>query len=312
MPPTAASLDRLTALFIGVDAGASHCTVVLGRGDLTVLGRADGPAGAMSPGGAAASAAAIAETARRAAAPAGLRLPADRAVIGAAGAGRPREQAELAAAVTQAGVAAAVRVLPDGAVALTAAFDREPGIVVNAGTGSVAFARDATGQVHRAGGHGWQLGDEGGGYWLGRRALDAAARTADGRGEGSTLLARLLSALGLKAFDNLVRWTATATTAQVAALAPHMLNAAREGEEVAQRAVADAARELVELVRALQRHFPGREPIPIATMGGLMVPGSPLGGAFRDALAAALPRARIVPTRADPALGALRLAATED
>ena len=312
MPPTAASLDRLTALFIGVDAGASHCTVVLGRGDLTVLGRADGPAGAMSPGGAAASAAAIAETARRAAAPAGLRLPADRAVIGAAGAGRPREQAELAAAVTQAGVAAAVRVLPDGAVALAAAFDREPGIVVNAGTGSVAFARDATGQVHRAGGHGWQLGDEGGGYWLGRRALDAAARTADGRGEGSTLLARLLSALGLKAFDNLVRWTATATTAQVAALAPHMLNAAREGEEVAQRAVADAARELVELVRALQRHFPGREPIPIATMGGLMVPGSPLGGAFRDALAAALPRARIVPTRDDPALGALRLAATED
>ncbi len=242
------------ALLIGVDAGASHCTVVLGRGDLTVLGRADGPAGAMSPGGAAASAAAIAETARRAAAPAGLRLPADRAVIGAAGAGRPREQAELAAAVTQAGVAAAVRVLPDGAVALAAAFDREPGIVVNAGTGSVAFARDATGQVHRAGGHGWQLGDEGGGYWLGRRALDAAARTA----------------------------------------------------------VADAACELVELVRALQRHFPGREPIPIATMGGLMVPGSPIGGAFRDALAAALPRARIVPTRADPALGALRLAATED
>jgi len=299
----------MTAVLLGVDAGASHCAVVVGREDLTVQGRAEGPPAAMKPGGAAAAAAVIADTARRAAAQAGCALPADRAVIGAAGAGRAQEQEALAAAVRDAGVARTVRVLPDGAVALAAMFGTGPGIIVNAGTGSIAFARDASGALHRSGGYGWQLGDEGGGYWLGRRALDLAARAQDGRGEGSTLLARLLAALGLCSFDDLVRWSVTAAPAQVAALAPHVLNAAREGEGVAQRAAADAARELVGLAVALQRHFPGTEPIPLATAGGLLLPTSPVAVAFKDILAADMPRARLFDTSIDSALGALKLAA---
>jgi glucosamine kinase len=202
-----------------------------------------------------------------------------------------------------------VRVLPDGEVALGAVFGRGPGIIVNAGTGSIALARDAGGQLHRCGGYGWQLGDEGGGYWLGRRALDAAARAHDGRGEGSTLLARLLGALGLQRFDDLVRWSVTATPAQVAALAPHVLNAAREGEGVAQRATVDAARELVGLAAALERHFPGTAPIPLATAGGLLIPTSPVAVAFKEILAAEMPRAHLIATGIDSAVGALRLAA---
>ena len=300
--------DRPTAVFLGADAGGSHSTVVVGtRSD--VLGRADGPGAAMRPSGAAKSAAVLAETARRAAAAAGLHLPVERAVVGAAGAGRAQEQRELEAALLEAGVARGVRVLADGEVALATAFGTGPGILVNAGTGSIAYARDPAGAVHRAGGYGWQLGDEGGGYWLGRRALDVAARSQDGRGEGSTLLARLLGALGLQHFDELVRWTATATPAQMAALAPHVLNAAREGEGVARQAVEDAARELVELAAALARHFPGTEPVPVALAGGLLLPQSPLTAAFRERLGTALKRARLVPDRIDSALGALRLAA---
>jgi N-acetylglucosamine kinase-like BadF-type ATPase len=263
----------------------------------------------MRPGSAVASAAILAETARRAAAQAGVALPVDQAAVGAAGAGRAQEQAELEAALRDAGVARRVRVLADGEVALTMAFAHGPGVVVTAGTGSIAYARDPRGAVHRAGGYGWQLGDEGGGYWLGRSALDAAARAQDGRGEGSTLLARLLGALGLPHFDDLVRWTATATPAQVASLAPHVLNAAREGEVVAQRAVTDAARELVALVVALAAHFAGEAPIPVAITGGLMLPQSPLTVAFREQLTLGLPRARLVPNRIDPAVGALALAA---
>ena len=300
--------DRPTAVFLGADAGGSHSTVVVGtRSD--VLGRADGPGAAMRPSGAAKSAAVLAETARRAAAAAGLHLPVERAVVGAAGAGRAQEQRELEAALLEAGVARGVRVLADGEVALATAFGTGPGILVNAGTGSIAYARDPAGAVHRAGGYGWQLGDEGGGYWLGRRALDVAARAQDGRGEGSTLLARLLRALGLQHFDDLVRWTATATPTQMAALAPHVLNAAREGEGVARQAVEDAARELVELAAALARHFPGTEPVPVALAGGLLLPQSPLTAAFRERLGTALKRARLVPDRIDSALGALRLAA---
>ena len=309
MPQTAGPPDRLTAVLHGADAGGSHSTVVIGAPDLTILGRADGPGAAVRPGGAPASAAVLAETARRAATQAGVDLPVERAVVGAAGAGREQEQAELAAALVAAGVARRARVLADGEVALATAFGGGPGILVNAGTGSVAYARDPSGLLHRAGGYGWQLGDEGGGYWLGRRALDVAARAQDGRGEGSTLLARLLGALGLQQFDDLVRWTATATPSQVAALAPHVLNAAREGEVVARRAVDDAASELMELVGTLVRHFPETGSIAVAVAGGLLLPQSPLAAAFRERLAAGLKRARLVGDRIDPAVGALKLAA---
>src|SRR2546428_4595017 len=76
---------RPSAVLLGADAGGSHSTVVIGTVDLTILGRADGPGAAMKPGGAAASAVVLAETARRAASQTGIDLPVDRAVVGAAG-----------------------------------------------------------------------------------------------------------------------------------------------------------------------------------------------------------------------------------
>ena len=299
------------AALLGVDCGGSHTAVVVGNSAGLVLARAEGPGSAMRPGGAERSAAVILEVARRAAAQAGLSLPAAIAVVGAAGAGRAPEQEELTTAVKNAGVAERVAVRSDVEIALAAAFGIKPGILVNAGTGSIAYARAADGRLFRAGGHGWQLGDEGGGYWLGRRALAAAARAQDGLGESSTLLERLLVALGLQTFDDLIRWTATATPAQVAGLAPHVLNAAREGEMVAQRIIEEAAGELAHLVQALSRHFSGAGEVSVATAGGLLRPGSPLLIALRTRLAADVPQARFadVSGSVDAPVEALRLAA---
>jgi N-acetylglucosamine kinase-like BadF-type ATPase len=299
------------SVLLGIDCGGSHTAVAVGDKRGRVLGRADGPGSAMRPGGAERSAAVILDVARRAATEAKVTLPATIALVGAAGAGRPPEQEALAAAITAAGVAERVDVRGDTEIALAAAFGDGPGILINAGTGSIAHARGTDGQLHRAGGHGWQLGDEGGGYWLGRRALAAAARAHDGLEESSTLLERLLVALSLETFDDLIRWTATATPAQVASLAPHVLNAAREGETVAQQIVEEAAAELSQLVRVLLRHFPDSAAIKLATVGGLLRPASPLLIALRANLATDLPRARISEggAQVDSPAGALRLAA---
>lgn len=298
-------------ILLGIDCGGSHTAVVVGDRQGRVISRAEGPGSAMRPGGADRSAAVIQDVARRAAAQAKLSLPANVALVGAAGAGRAPEQQALAEAITAAGVAERVDVRSDIEIALAAAFGDTPGVLINAGTGSIAYARAQDGTLHRSGGYGWQLGDEGGGYWLGRRALAAAARSHDGLEESSTLLERLLVALGLQTFDDLIRWTATATPAQVAALAPHVLNAALEGETVAQRIVADAAVELSHLVKVLTRHFSGKEPIKMATTGGLLRPGSPLLAALRLSLAEELPRARLSESGSsvDAPVGALRLAA---
>src|SRR5207249_10098852 len=166
-----------SALLLGADAGGSHSTVVVGS-PTKILGRADGPGAAMRPGGAAKSAAVLAETARRAAVQARVDLPVERAVVGAAGAGRAQEQAELAAALVEAGVARRVRVLGDGEVALAAAFGARPGVLLNAGTGSIGFVRCPAGELHRAGGYGGVVVAAGGGCWLGRRWLGFSGRLA--------------------------------------------------------------------------------------------------------------------------------------
>jgi N-acetylglucosamine kinase-like BadF-type ATPase len=295
------------SLYLGIDAGGSHTTALLADESLRILARVDGPASAMRPGGAAISAAIIGETARRAAEQAGVPLPADRMAVGAAGAGRATEQKDLREALLALGIARSVRVLGDGEAALWSAFGNAPGMLLSAGTGSIGYARDATGALHRVGGYGWQMGDEGGGYWLGRRGLAAAGATRDGRSEGSTLGARLLSALGLRDFDDIVRWAATATPAQIAGLAPHVLNAAVEGEMVAREALEEGATALADLARALVGHFPTGAPTSLALGGGLLREGSPLRAALRQALRDV--PVTLVPTAVDPAAGALRLAA---
>ncbi len=295
-------------VLLGVDVGGSRTRAAVATEELTAVGRAEGPGAPMRPGGGRRTAAVIGDVARRAAAKVGLTLPASAAVIGAAGAGNHDEQIDLANAVQEAGLAHRVRVYPDAEVALAAAFGDTPGILLNAGTGTIAFARDPHGRLRRSGGYGWQMGDEGSGYWLGRHALQAAGRTFDGREESSTLLARLLGALGLGTFDDLVRWSVAATPAQVAALAPQLLHAARDGEAVAQRALVAAAEQLTELVARLERHFPGTDPVPVVTMGSLLEQDSPLATALTTELRRKLPRIQLRDLVVDAPHGALTLA----
>ena len=99
------------SILLGVDAGGSHTTAAIARPDLTVLGRADGPGTPLRPGAAAATAATIAEVATRAARAAGIPLPADRAVVGAAGAGRAFERRELRDAIAAHGLARLLEVV---------------------------------------------------------------------------------------------------------------------------------------------------------------------------------------------------------
>ena len=67
-------------------------------------------------------------------------------------------------------------VTTDALIALTAAHAGGPGCITIAGTGNIAFARNAEGKVRRAGGWGYIFGDEGAGFDLTRQALRAALR----------------------------------------------------------------------------------------------------------------------------------------
>src|SRR6266850_1727175 len=135
--------SRPSVVLFGIDCGGSHTAVVVGDRQGRVISRAEGPGSAMRPGGAERSAAIILDVARRAATQGDVTLPATLALVGAAGAGRAPERDALAQAITAAGVADRVDVRGDIEIALAAAFGSGPGILINAGTGSIAYARDA-------------------------------------------------------------------------------------------------------------------------------------------------------------------------
>jgi N-acetylglucosamine kinase-like BadF-type ATPase len=258
----------MTRILIGADVGGTKTAVAVSDGT-TILAHADGPGAAVRPGRSLVSAGIIADVSRRALAAAG-RLKADVMVVGAAGAGRQPEQEELQHALRGEGIADRVVVTTDIEVALAGAFGTAAGIVISAGTGSVAVGRDAEGRLHRAGGYGWQMGDEGSGYAIGRAALGAVSRAIDGRSPETKLKARLLEATRSADFDALVRWAATAGPAEVASLAPATLEIAAGGDIIAQGIADYAARELTQLAAHILPRIGGDAPVPIALSGGLL------------------------------------------
>src|SRR5438046_5238242 len=112
----------------------------------------------------------------------------DRAIVpaaiclGIAGVDREDEAATVRAIMQRIGYKSRVLVVNDALIALVAGAGDDPGIVIIAGTGSIVYGRNAAREAARAGGWGHMIGDEGSGYWIGREALAAGMRRADGRG----------------------------------------------------------------------------------------------------------------------------------
>jgi glucosamine kinase len=273
----------MTKVLIGADVGGTKTAVAVSQ-DGKIVGRADGPGAALRPGRALASASTIADVVRQALSAAGLLLG-DMLVVGAAGAGREAERDELHKALRGENVASRVLVTTDIEIALAAAFAEGPGIVVSAGTGSVAVGRDRAGKQYRIGGYGWQMGDEGSGYAIGRASLGAVSRALDGRSPKTALSDRLLKATRSDTYDDLIRWAAGASPAEVAALAPHVLAVAAAGDTLAQGIADYAARELSQLAICLVPKMEISPPVPVAVTGGLLGGDQPLRKALLAKLA---------------------------
>ena len=292
------------SVFAGADAGGTGTRAVVGDAS-GVRALAQGAGGAVRAGRALAAAGAIAGVVRQALGSAGADQ-AEALVVGAAGAGREPERSELETALRGERIAHRVQVTTDIALALEAAFGSQPGIVVSAGTGSIGVARLPSGQIRRSGGYGWQMGDEGSGYAIGRAALAAVSRTLDGRAAHTSLLELVLQKSRCHDPESLVRWASSATPAEIAGLAPTVFMAADAGDPTAQGIADFAARELAQLVMSLCPHFPAGTPVPVALGGGLLAAGGGLRPRLTERLGAAA--VTIEPGTPDPLLGALALA----
>ncbi len=294
-------------LFAGIDGGQSSSVAVLGDEDGVLLARVSG-APADLVGEARASArqsdaleALLAKALARAGAASDAQFEAIVAGVSGYDAGESPPPALRVAAKS-------VRFVHDTVSAQAGAFGGGPGIVVIAGTGSVAYGVAPDGSSVRVGGWGYLFGDEGSAFWLGRRALrdamrreDGAANDEDAAANGIARRDALLAALHMPSLRAVQHAFAHGelTRPQIAALAPLALDDARLRER--------AARHLAELALIVARRLGGKGRWSIAGSGGLFA-SELLRRAWERRVRKELPKARIVEPRYDAALGALQLA----
>jgi N-acetylglucosamine kinase-like BadF-type ATPase len=191
--------------------------------------------------------------------------------LGIAGVDRAGDEAVIRAILGRLGQRERTRVVNDAAIALVAGAPERTGIVVVAGTGSIAYGLDAAGRMARAGGYGHLLADEGSGYWLGREALRAAVRGHDGRGPRTPLGDRVLAALGVASLEELVPlvYERGLSRPQLSSLARLVQEAADAGDPLADALLDRAAGELALAARSVagRLQLAGRYPVVLA--GGL-------------------------------------------
>ncbi|WNC13578.1 BadF/BadG/BcrA/BcrD ATPase family protein [Brevibacillus brevis] len=161
----------------------------------------------------------------------------------------------------------------DGFAALLGATGGKPGILVIAGTGSIAFGVNEAQETARAGGWGHRVGDEGSGYWIGKRAITAVLKAADSRGEPTVLTDLLLPYLGLARVDELFNWTygPLYSVDKVGELSVLVSEAADRGDAVATEILQAAGEELFFAARAvIDRLGLKNKPFRMILQGGVL------------------------------------------
>jgi glucosamine kinase len=317
------------AYYLGIDGGGSKTRCAVGDESSLLATVAAGPSNVTRVGEARARES-LHQAIREACAaakiePGQLR----RACIGAAGAGR-EEIASIVRGIVAEVIPGEIEIVGDMQIALEAAFGAGPGVIVIAGTGSIAYGRDSNGRTARAGGWGFAISDEGSAHWIGRMAVSRLLRAADEddqvaegqatkaqsnktqRAPASSLFHDLAAAWNIDSIEQLIR-TANSTP-DFAALFPAVLSAAGARDVVAQRVLAQAGAELAQLAGiVLRRLFPGQlssasSVVPLAMVGGVFRHALGVRELFYDEIRSVYPNIALNPEVLEPVHGALQRA----
>ena len=301
------SFTNLMAIFLGIDDGGSKTRCLVGdEGCLLGVGEAGGSNVVRL--GETVARANLRQAIAAACDAAGL-LPSDieHVCVGVAGASVREVNTAVREAVREL-VPGEVEVVGDMVIALASAFADQPGVIVIAGTGSIAFGRNAQGQSARAGGWGYAVSDEGSGHWVGRHALSAVLRAHD-EGRDTALTAAVLQAWNAGDLRDLVRAANAHPAPDFAQLFPVVLQSAKEGDELAASLLAQAGAELAALAKVvIQRLWARGVQMRVAMGGGVFQHSPQVRRVFLNAVRAEHPSAAVCFRVVDASEGALLLA----
>ncbi len=296
------------AFFLGIDGGGTKTECAVGDAH-TVLGRGSAGTAKLTRVAEEQARANLRSAIEQACANAGLDVSGiQRTCYGFTGATVP-EYAETVRRMLRSIVAGDIEVTTDVAIALEAAFPGSCGIVVIAGTGSIAYGRNERGEVARAGGWGPAVSDEGSGEWIGRAAVALALRAHDA-GETTSFLPAIMNTWHLATYDDVVRCVRSTPPPDFAALFPHVAAHADRGDDVARSILLRAAAELAEIAHiALRRLWPYEQAsAEVAMHGGVFRNSAIVRQAFTELVRNRRPHLRVALCERDAVEGALSFA----
>jgi glucosamine kinase len=299
--------------YLGIDGGGTKTTCAVGDEEHLLAMATAGPSNIVRVGESQ-TRQSLQQSVRQACAAAGITpVQVSHTCVGGSGASRP-ELAEIVRQFLAEIIATPVDVVGDMQIALEAAFADGPGVIVIAGTGSIAYGRDRQGTTTRAGGWGFAIGDEGSAHWIGRAAVAAVLRASDracGTAENivhGKFATALCKVWGVTSLADLARAANSIPPPDFAALFPVVA----AGQDVlALQVLSNAGRELAEIAAVVaNRLFPKDEtgPVPVAMTGGVFRHAVLTRGDFYNELRQLDPRVEINPRLVEPVEGALRMA----
>jgi glucosamine kinase len=230
--------------------------------------------------------------------------------IGAAGAARPEVAAKVRSILAELAPKISptnIEVVGDTEIALDAAFGEDPGVIAIAGTGSIAYGRDAAGSTARAGGWGFAISDEGSGHWIGRRAISAIVSARD-LGLETALTAMVFQAWKISTIDELVLQANATPPRDFPRLFPIVLRAADEADAIARDLLAEAGVELAKIAAIVLHRLAPDAPkamLPVATTGSVFRQSQVVRHVFYNTLQARFPGLDVHQESVDPVEGAL-------
>jgi N-acetylglucosamine kinase-like BadF-type ATPase len=234
--------------------------------------------------------------------------------LGIAGVDRKDDASIIRGVMRRLGFRANTLIVNDALIALVAGAGVGAGVVVIAGTGSISYGVNQRGLAARAGGWGPTLADEGSGYWIGRRALAAVMREADGRGPKTALTQLVLEHFSLSKPDALVAeiYQQLQQRPVVASLGTIVDRARDVGDLVATEIMMQAAHELAISAASVIAQLDMRgDAFPILLAGGMLKESPWLSAEMGRRMAEVAPRARVESLMHEPVFGAVRLAVAE-
>lgn len=234
------------------------------------------------------------------------------ACFGLAGVSHPDHNRRMINALRETFPIGEILLETDARVALAGATGNLPGVVIIAGTGSIACGINARGRFARAGGWGPTMGDEGSGSYIGRRALEAVVMAYDYRGEPTIMMDPVLRHFGVSSPPELppVIYDSPAEVAsRIAQLSRIVVNAAQQNDRVATRILGDAAVELAKAaIAVIEQLRMEHETFRVACVGGVFEAGDLIINPLRDEIRRIARHATVDAPLEPPMIGAARMA----